>query len=149
MCQGSSRASHLQGDCHCPGFRVLWSTAVARWQCRRKASKQWAGLFHYLPSQSLTAGLFLPELLAGGHGSHVGTAEKFHEYSAKATEEGPGEASVPCSPKLCWASHRDVSAPGASRAGPSLRSLVHRPRALALGHLRSTARQNLMKSNGK
>lgn len=105
---------------------VLWCIAAVQWQWRRKASKQWAGLFHYLTSQSLTTGLFLPELLAGSHNSHVSTTEKFREYAAKATEERPGEASLPCNPKHSCASHQDVATPGAcltlSHAVPNLGS---------------------------
>lgn len=64
---------------------LVHSSATVAVQKESKQTVGWAiSLSH---SQSLTTGLFLPQLLAGGHGSHVGTTEKFHEYAAKATEE--------------------------------------------------------------
>lgn len=82
-----------------PGWTLarLWGALVhsSGTVAVQKESKQTVGWAISLShSQSLTTGLFLPQLLAGGHGSHVGTTEKFHEYAAKATEERPGEASA-------------------------------------------------------
>lgn len=85
-------APHTGTNLRLPGGNCpLLYPPHAALQRQSKASTQRARPFHYLASQLLTTVLFLP----GGHDSHAGTTEKFHEDAAKATAERAGEALGP------------------------------------------------------